>query len=82
MHRLEAPSGAHWEFDGALRLANHSFAPSVAARFDAATTTVALVAVRPLDAGEDVTLDYTQTETAMAEPFVDAATGREVRGKR
>lgn len=78
-YTLERAPREHLECATELRFTNHSFEPNCAVRFDP-DDAVSLVAVQSVDAGAELTIDYHKTESSMAEPFLDAATGAPVRG--
>ena len=78
---IERRIGEHWEFDGPLKCTNHSFEPNVSVTFGHdEDTCVTLVALQDIEKGTQLFFDYTTTETSMVGPFIDAVTGREVRG--
>lgn len=76
-YTLERSRSEHLLFDGPIRYCNHSFEPNAKASID--DDVVSLVAVQAVEEGAQVTIDYTVTESQMAEPFVDSATGRLVK---
>ena len=81
MYTIEHPNGTHLDIVSDLNLGNHSFTPSAIVKFHHDDPSrVTFVAARLLAAGEPVTFDYTTTETSMATPFVDDATGMLVTG--
>lgn len=61
--------GAHL-VDPIAKYLNHSFAPNL--RIEG----YRVMALRDIDAGEELTFDYTTTETRFSHPFIDSETGR------
>mmetsp|Transcript_14023 Transcript_14023/g.42411 ORF Transcript_14023/g.42411 Transcript_14023/m.42411 type:complete len:126 (-) Transcript_14023:172-549(-) len=78
-YTIERAPREHLECATELRFTNHSFEPNCAIRFDPEDA-VSLVAVEAIEIGDELTIDYHATESSMAEPFLDAATGAPVRG--
>ena len=65
--------------DSVFTRLNHSFNPNVLARPNPQKECITFRALRAIDAGEELTFDYTSTEDSVfASPFVDIETGMKV----
>ena len=81
MHTLMVGIGTHMEVTGDGRWTAHSFDPNCFVRVvDFSSHPIDLVALRDIEEGEAFSIDYTICEWVMGAPFVDEATGRDVRG--
>eukprot|EP00966_Prymnesium_polylepis_P288887 6672872-Prymnesium_polylepis.1 len=70
---MEVPGDGRWTA--------HSFEPNMYVRLvDYSREPIDFVALRDIREGEALSIDYTTTEYVMGAPFVDEASGREVRG--
>jgi len=81
MHTLQIGISTHMEVPGDGRWTAHSFEPNCAVRIvEFASSPVDFVALREIQPGEGLSIDYSATEWVLGEPFVDEATGRPVFG--
>jgi len=85
-YSLKKDDGVHLDIKSEMRYTNHSFIPNAVVRFPPKTAVdnqdahkVVLEALDLIPEGSDITIDYTKTESHLAEPFVDIVTGREVK---
>lgn len=86
---LRKEDGVHLVVESIIRFTNHSFSPNAQILFPSTSTTtdnatsnrhhrIVLQSVTSIEVGKEITIDYTQTEMVMAEPFMDIKTGKRV----
>lgn len=82
---LRKEDGVHLDPESIIRFTNHSFKPNARILFtttDDATPNhhhrMVLQSITAIEEGKEITIDYTQTERVMAEPFVDIKTLKRV----
>lgn len=80
-HTIQVDDRRHQSYTGEMDdFMNHSCRPTAVLDAD----NLRILAIRPITAGEEITLNYTASEWDMAEPFVCRCDGtaREIRGFR
>lgn len=81
MHSLQIDSERHVDITGDGRWTAHSFEPNMYVRvFDSSSHPVEFVALRDIQKGETLSINYNANEWHTSSPFVDEATKRRVLG--
>eukprot|EP00928_Gymnodinium_smaydae_P034208 TRINITY_DN24300_c0_g1_i1.p1 TRINITY_DN24300_c0_g1~~TRINITY_DN24300_c0_g1_i1.p1 ORF type:complete len:266 (-),score=67.42 TRINITY_DN24300_c0_g1_i1:248-1045(-) len=81
MHSLQIGVDSHCEIQGEGRFTSHSFEPNCRIRVvEMSSHPIDFVALRDIQKGETLSIDYTCTEWELAEPFLEAQSGQPCQG--